>query len=479
MHFKYGRRHVGLSSRRQLMRYFPLFYNLSRRKCLIIGGGNVAQRRAESLITAGAKVHLISKEISSELESFLIGRGASFEKKAIDIGKLSSDYILIVAATNDKVANAAVANFAYENRIPVNVADDPSSCDFIFPSIIDRASVTVAISNNGKSPVLSRLLKKQIDAYLPSAFGELSDFVGEYRERVKAVVTDSGVRKIFWENALQGAIAEAIHSGKKERARDLFESALADPKKFNLQGEVYLIGAGPGDPDLLTLKAFRLLQNANVVLYDRLVSKEVMALIAPEVELIYVGKYRDRHAVPQNDINQLLVEQANKGKRVARLKGGDPFIFGRGGEEIQTLVDYQVPFQIVPGITAASGCSAYAGIPLTHRDYAQSVQFVTGQLKDGTIDLDWPELIAPGKTLVFYMGLKSLPIICESLIRYGMNPDMHVALIEKGTAREQRVLVSNLKEMESVLASERVASPSLFIVGSVVQLADKLCWFDT
>ncbi len=461
------------------MQYFPLFYNLHRRKCLIIGGGNVARRRAKSLIRAGAKVHLISKEIESELESFLIESDASFEKQAIDINKLKNDYMLIVAATNDKAANAAVASFAYENRIPVNVADDRSACDFIFPSIIDRASLTVAISNSGKSPILSRLLKKQIGAYLPSAFGELSDFVGEYREQVKAAVTEDDERKIFWENVLQGAIAEAIYSGKKQRAHALFESALADPPKFNLQGEVYLIGAGPGDPDLLTLKAFRLLQKADVVLYDRLVSEKVMGLIAPEVELIYVGKYRDSHAVPQNDINQLLVEQARKGKRVARLKGGDPFIFGRGGEEIQTLVDYQVPFQIVPGITAASGCSAYAGIPLTHRDYAQSVQFVTGQLKDGTIDLEWSELISPGKTLVFYMGLKSLPIICESLIRHGMKSDTHVALIEKGTTDEQRVLVSNLKEMGSVLASERVASPSLFIVGSVVQLAEKLAWFDT
>jgi uroporphyrin-III C-methyltransferase/precorrin-2 dehydrogenase/sirohydrochlorin ferrochelatase len=460
------------------MQYFPLFHRLNKGVCLIIGGGHVAQRRARALISAGATVHLISKQILPKLESFLIDSGASFDKQAVDLTKLANDYELVVAATNDKAVNLAIANYANLNRIPVNVVDDPAAGDFIFPAVIERASLTVAVSNSGNSPVLSRLLKQQIDAYIPSTFAALSDFVGSYRQRVKVSIPEDNIRKTFWENIIQGGVAEAIYMGKEQRAHDLFESALADPEKFNLQGEVYLIGAGPGDPELLTLKAFRLLQKADVVLYDRLVSAAVMAFIPPEVELIYVGKNRDNHAVPQDDINQLLVDQARKGKRVVRLKGGDPFIFGRGGEEIQTLVDFQVPFQIVPGITAASGCSAYAGIPLTHRDYAQSVQFVTGQLKSGTVDLDWAELISPGKTLVFYMGLKSLPIICESLITYGMQPDTHVALIEKGTTHEQRVLVSNLTEIESMLASAQVSSPSLFIVGSVVQLAEKLSWFD-
>jgi uroporphyrin-III C-methyltransferase/precorrin-2 dehydrogenase/sirohydrochlorin ferrochelatase len=460
------------------MQYFPLFHRLDKRTCLVVGGGNVAQRRARALISAGANIHLISKNILPKLESFLIDSGASFDKQAVDLTILKNDYSLVVAATNNRAVNSAVANFANLNRIPVNVADDPAVCDFIFPAIIERASLTVAVSNSGNSPILSRLLKKQIDAYLPPTVAALSDFVGAHRQRVKESIPEVNVRKIFWENVIQGAVAEAIYAGKEQRAHDLFESALANAAKFNLQGEVYLIGAGPGDPELLTIKAFRLLQKADVVLYDRLVSEAVMALIDPEVELIYVGKHRDDHAVPQNDINQLLVDQARKGKRVVRLKGGDPFIFGRGGEEIQTLVDYQIPFQIVPGITAASGCAAYAGIPLTHRDYAQSVQFVTGQLKSGTVDLNWAELISPGKTLVFYMGLKSLPIICQSLITHGMQPDTHVALIEKGTTHDQRVLVSNLTEMESMLASAQVASPSLFIVGSVVQLAQKLSWFE-
>jgi uroporphyrin-III C-methyltransferase/precorrin-2 dehydrogenase/sirohydrochlorin ferrochelatase len=294
---------------------------------------------------------------------------------------------------------------------------------------------------------------------------------------VKQVLPDERERIDFWQHVLQGAIAEAIFSGNPAQAEALFEAALAAPAQFRRTGEVYLIGAGPGDPDLLTLRAFRLIQQSDVVLYDRLVSPEIMALVPERAERIYVGKRRAEHAVPQTDINQLLVDHARRGKRVARLKGGDPFIFGRGGEEIEQLAAAQIPFQVVPGITAANGCSAYAGIPLTHRDYAQSVQFVTGQLKDGSVDLHWPELVSEGKTLVFYMGLSSLPVICEALRAHGMADDMDVALVEKGTTREQRVLVSTLAELPARLQQLEVSSPSLFIVGRVVRLADKLHWY--
>ncbi|MGK0499104.1 MAG: uroporphyrin-III C-methyltransferase/precorrin-2 dehydrogenase/sirohydrochlorin ferrochelatase [Oceanicoccus sp.] len=460
------------------MKYFPLFHRIENKTCLIVGGGKVALRRARALVAAEAKVEVIAPEISDELQALIKGSHGKLSCMKVDVVSLPTKYLCIIAATNDREVNAAVTDFAKANRIPVNVADNQAVCDFIFPSIVDRQPLTVAISNNGTSPVLSRLLKQQIEAYIPAAFGELSQLVGDYREHVKTAIPDGKTRKIFWEHVLQGPVAEAVYSGKSKQAEQLLQQALQSPEQFNLKGEVYLIGAGPGDPDLLTLRAFRLLQQADVVLYDRLVSDGVMALIKHGTELIYVGKRRNEHSVPQGGINQLLVEHAKKGKRVARLKGGDPFIFGRGGEEIETLVDEGVPFQVVPGITAANGCSAYAGIPLTHRDYAQSVQFVTGQLKDGTIDLNWQELIVPGKTLVFYMGLKGLPVITQSLIENGMAGTMPVALIEKGTTKEQRVLVSTLKDLPDLLHREKVASPSLFIVGEVVQLASKLDWYE-
>lgn len=459
------------------MKYFPLFHRIENQRCLIVGGGKVASRRARALVAAGARIDVIAPKVLDGLKALVQQCDGQLLETAVDVATLGTDYLCIISATDDRATNAAVAAFAKGQRIPVNVADDQTACDFIFPSIIDREPLTIAVSNNGSSPVLSRLLKQQIDAYVPAAFGELSQFVGNHRAEVKAAIPDEATRKSFWEHVLQGSIVEAIYSGKQAQAKALLDAALASPEHYNLQGEVYLIGAGPGDPDLLTLRAFRLLQQADVVLYDRLVSEEVMALIPSGVELIYVGKRRAEHAVPQGDINQLLADHAKRGKRVARLKGGDPFIFGRGGEEIETLVEQGVPFQVVPGITAANGCSAYSGIPLTHRDYAQSVQFVTGQLKDGSIDLNWKELIAPGKTLVFYMGLKGLPIISQSLIENGMKANMPVALVEKGTTRDQRVLVSTLEGVPALLEREKVASPSLCIVGEVVRLAGKLGWY--
>ena len=316
---------------------------------------------------------------------------------------------------------------------------------------------------------------------MPKAYGQLARLVGAYRTRVKEALPSTTERSIFWHQVLQGPVAEAVFSGKHSEAESLLKTHLREANngldKVMSNGEVFLIGAGPGDPDLLTLRAFRLLQKADVVLYDALVSDGVMALVPESVERVYVGKRRANHSVPQTGINQLLVDYAKQGKRVARLKGGDPFIFGRGGEEIETLAEQHVPFQVVPGITAASGCSAYSGIPLTHRNYAQSVRFVTGQLRDGSVDLPWPELVVEGQTLVFYMGLKGLPIICERLISNGMDEKMPVALIEKGTTQDQRVLVSELGQLPAMIKEEQVMSPSLFVVGRVVSLHDKLAWF--
>jgi uroporphyrin-III C-methyltransferase/precorrin-2 dehydrogenase/sirohydrochlorin ferrochelatase len=459
------------------MKYFPILFQLEQKRCLIVGGGNVGLRRFRALQTAGARVDVISPEFLPELRELLVHADSEMYEQVYDDSLIQQDYFCVIAATDSKLVNQQVAAQARLLGIPVNDASDRSACDFIFPAIIDRDPITIAISNNGSSPVLSKILRRQLNQFLPSAYGELSEFVGQHRAEVNAAIPDEKTRIDFWQHLLQGTIAEAVFSGNHDQAQSLFRQALAEPERFNQAGEVYLIGAGPGDPDLLTLRAFRLIQQSDVVLHDRLVSNEIMALVPARAECIYVGKRRSDHSLPQTDINQLLVEHAQQGKRVARLKGGDPFIFGRGGEEIEKLVDAGVPFQVVPGITAANGCSAYAGIPLTHRDYAQSVQFVTGQLKDGSVDLNWKELIAEDKTLVFYMGLASLPVICASLIEHGMPDDMQVALIEKGTTRDQRVMVSTLKALPRRLDLDEVASPSLFIVGRVVQLADKLRWY--
>ncbi|MBT3438312.1 MAG: uroporphyrinogen-III C-methyltransferase [Oceanospirillaceae bacterium] len=459
------------------MSYFPLFHNTQNLKALIVGGGKIAQRRTNSLLDAGVACDILATAVVEPLRTLVESAGGTVTIDAYTNDEVMLGYGLILAVTDDRAVNQTIAQHAKAMGLLINVADAPDDGNVIFGATIDRAPLTIAINNGGASPVLSSILRQQLEQFVPKAYGQLAALVGRYREQVKQSLPSTTDRSSFWHQVLQGAVAEAVFSGKQDEAEALLKKALASADKLGEQGEVYLIGAGPGDPDLLTLRAFRLLQKADVVLYDALVSDGVMALVPPLVERVYVGKRRANHSVPQTGINQLLVDYAQQGKRVARLKGGDPFIFGRGGEEIETLAEQQVPFQVVPGITAASGCSAYSGIPLTHRDYAQSVRFVTGQLRDGSVNLAWPELIVKGQTLVFYMGLKGLPYICQQLIAHGMDATMPVALIEKGTTQDQRVLVSDLTGLPHMIEAEKVMSPSLFVVGRVVSLHAKLAWF--
>ena len=459
------------------MSYFPLFHNTQNLKALIVGGGKIAQRRTNSLLDAGVACDILATAVVEPLRTLVESAGGTVTIDAYTNDEVMLGYGLILAVTDDRAVNQTIAQHAKAMGLLINVADAPDDGNVIFGATIDRAPLTIAINNGGASPVLSSILRQQLEQFVHKAYGQLAALVGRYREQVKQSLPSTTDRSSFWHQVLQGAVAEAVFSGKQDEAEALLKKALASADKLGEQGEVYLIGAGPGDPDLLTLRAFRLLQKADVVLYDALVSDGVMALVPPLVERVYVGKRRANHSVPQTGINQLLVDYAQQGKRVARLKGGDPFIFGRGGEEIETLAEQQVPFQVVPGITAASGCSAYSGIPLTHRDYAQSVRFVTGQLRDGSVNLAWPELIVKGQTLVFYMGLKGLPYICQQLIAHGMDATMPVALIEKGTTQDQRVLVSDLTGLPHMIEAEKVMSPSLFVVGRVVSLHAKLAWF--
>lgn len=460
------------------MDFLPIFFQIKGETCLVVGGGNVASRKARLLARAGGVVDVVAVNIAAELKATVESSGGRWREGSYSDDDLNGK-VLVIAATSDKALNAQVVGSAHHRRIPVNVVDNPDLGSVVLPSVIDRSPVIVAVSSGGKSPVLTRMLRSKIESVIPSAYGKLATLVGDFRTRVKERLTDIESRKNFWEDVLQGPIAEMVFSGKQQAAAAMLEQKIdTNNQSVERVGEVYLVGAGPGDPDLLTFKALRLMQQADVVLYDRLVSEQIVDLTRRDAERIYVGKRRADHSVPQQDINDLLVSLANQGKRVLRLKGGDPFIFGRGGEEIEKLAEYKIPFQVVPGITAASGCSAYAGIPLTHRDYAQSVRFITGHLRDDSIDLPWPELIYDKQTIVFYMGLVGLPVICEQLIAHGRPATTPIALVQQGTTPMQRVIVSTLSDMPSRAVVEKVRAPTLLIVGDVVNLHEKLAWFE-
>jgi uroporphyrin-III C-methyltransferase / precorrin-2 dehydrogenase / sirohydrochlorin ferrochelatase len=457
------------------MDYLPLFFNLQQQPCLLVGGGAIALRKARLLTKAGAKIHVVTLELCDDLKQLLANHDGTFSIKAYDQSDLGSCQI-VIAATDQAALNQQISSEAKAARIPVNVVDNPQLCTFIMPAIIDRSPLVIAVSSGGEAPVLARQLRTKLEALIPSAYGRLAQLASRWRDRVKNRFGDVDMRRRFWEEILSGTVAELSLNGNDEKAEAIIQQKL-DEAEINPTGEVYLVGGGPGDPELLTLRALRLMQQAEVVLYDRLISPEIMELVRRDADRIYVGKKRDKHAVPQADINQLLVDLAKQGKRVLRLKGGDPFIFGRGGEEIELLAENNVPFQVVPGITAASGCASYAGIPLTHRDHAQSVRFITGHLQDNSINLNWSELVEPNQTIVFYMGLKGLPVICQSLIDAGRSPDTPAALVEKGTRVDQRVFCATLATLAEQISDKDVHAPTLFIVGDVVQLHEKLSWF--
>jgi len=380
----------------------------------------------------------------------------------------------VIAATDDAEVNRQVFNACEAENVLVNSVDDPPHCRFMVPAIIDRSPLVISVASNGTSPVLSRQIRTQLETTIPHGMGKLAEFSGKWRSAVKAKIANPDERRIFWEELYASPLKEQVFNDNLAEADHLIEQALLEWQKP--KGEVYLVGAGPGDPELLTLKALRLMQQADVVIYDRLVSAPIMDLCRRDAEKIYVGKARSNHAVPQEGINALLVKYASEGKRVCRLKGGDPFIFGRGGEEIEELFAAGVAFQVVPGITAASGCSAYAGIPLTHRDYAQSVRFLTGHLKEGSPELPWSELVYENQTLVLYMGLVGLEKICTQLIAHGQRPDMPVALVSKGTTPEQKVVIGTLQDIASKVSVHHIQAPTLTIIGEVVRLREKLKW---
>lgn len=458
------------------MDFLPLFHNLQGRHVLVVGGGEIALRKARLLADAGACLRVVAPEIDSQLVALVEQSQGLVHHRGYASGDLEGA-VLVIAATDDEPLNAQISRDAQARGVPVNVVDAPALCSVIFPAIVDRSPLIVAVSSAGDAPVLARLIRAKIETWIPSAYGQLAGLAKRFRQQVKQLFPDVQQRRVFWEDVFQGPIAERVLSGQPAEAERMLAERVAGgaPKPL---GEVYLVGAGPGDPDLLTFRALRLMQQADVVLYDRLVAEPIIEMCRRDAERIYVGKRRADHAVPQEQINRLLIDLAKQGKRVLRLKGGDPFIFGRGGEEIGELAALGIPFQVVPGITAASGCAAYAGIPLTHRDHAQSVRFVTGHLKDGSSDLPWADLTSPGQTLVFYMGLVGLPIICEQLVRHGRSADTPAALVQQGTTRNQRVFTGTLGNLPQLVAEHEVHAPTLVIVGEVVKLRDQLAWFE-
>ncbi|MCX2782392.1 siroheme synthase CysG [Microbulbifer thermotolerans] len=460
------------------MRYLPLAFDIQDRLCLIVGGGSVATRKARLLVRGGARLRVISPATTDELEQLVADSNGQVFQGNYHSGHLDG-VDLVVAATGDREINRIVSADARARHLPVNVVDAPDLCTYTFPAILERGPLSIGISSGGSAPVLARLIRAQLEALLSPGIASLAALAGRMRDRVKAVLPEER-RKDFWQWVFTGPVASKVDAGKNAEAEAQLLTALETWQGSPApSGEVYLVGGGPGDPDLLTFRALRLMQQADVVLYDRLVSPEVLDLVRRDARRIYVGKKKEFHSVPQDNINQLLVDLAQQGKKVLRLKGGDPFIFGRGGEEIDKLADAGIPFQVVPGITAASGCASYAGIPLTHRDHAQSVRFVTGHLKKGTLELPWAEFVSPGQTLVFYMGLTGIDTICAKLKEHGMPEGTPAALVEKGTTREQRVVVGNLSTLPKLAKSEGVEAPALAIIGTVVSLHEKLRWYSS
>ena len=455
------------------MDFLPIFLNVKGKLCLVVGGGEVAHRKASVLVDAGATVKVVAPEL---IDAFTGLHGIEYVAERFKPGHLDG-VVLAIAATNDRSVNRQVSQLARARNIPVNVVDDPELCSFIMPAILDRSPLMVAFSSGGASPVLTRMMRGKLETMIPQNYSRLAAFAERFRELVKQRVTNPAKRRIFWENALEGVVAEKVLTGDESSAETMLQQMLADEDNIQ-RGEVYLVGAGPGDPDLLTFRALRLMQKADVVVYDNLVSKPIVEMTRRDATRIYVGKKRDDHTLPQEEINELLVRLAKEGKRVLRLKGGDPFIFGRGGEEIETLAEHGILFQVVPGITAASGVSAYAGIPLTHRDHAQSCIFVTGHLKDGSMNLDWDALARPKQTIVVYMGLHGLETLCAELVAHGMPDSTPVAIVQQGTTQNQRVVTGTLATLPGIAQREKLHAPTLIIVGGVVTLREKLAWFN-
>lgn len=458
------------------MKLFPIFADLKDRLVLVVGGGAVAERKTLSLLEASADVLVGAPELTPALAALAAEGRIRHLQGRFDPAWLDAVW-LAVAATDDRETNAAVSEAAAVRRIFSNVVDDPELSSFQVPSIVDRSPVIVAISSSGVAPVLARRIRERIESLFDHTLGQLAGLAASYRKRIRASHPDLGARRRFYDWLLDGPVAGFLRQQQPAQAEAALAAALAAPRAPDA-GSVVLVGAGPGDPGLLTLKALRALNEADVILHDRLVSADVMSLARRDAERVSVGKLPgEDHNATQARIHRLMVEHARAGRRVVRLKGGDAFIFGRGGEELEYLRAHGVRYEVVPGITAALACAAYAGVPLTHREHAQSVRLVTAHCREDEDNLDWPALAREKQTLAFYMGVGQLDLLTSRLLAHGRSADTPFALIENGSRPEQRVLSGALDQLPALAAEHAIRSPALLIVGEVAGLASQLQWF--
>lgn len=457
-------------------RLFPIFADLRGRDALVVGGGTVARRKVEPLLEAGARVRVGAPALEPALARWAAEGRIAHVEGVFQPGWLDGAW-LTVAATDDPAVNRQVAEAADARRIWANVVDDAELSRFHMPARVERGPLQIAISSGGAAPMLARLVREELETRFDASFGALAQFLGERRARIRARWPDLGERRRGFARLLSGPLQALLRKGNAFAAERAFDRALKDGDNTDTRGSVALVGAGPGDPGLLTLRALRLLNEADVILHDRLASDAVLQLARRDAERIEVGKQAGNHHATQAQINALLVAHARAGKRVVRLKGGDPFVFGRGGEELEVLRGYGIDYEVVPGITAALACAAYAGIPLTHRDHAQSLRFVTAHCKASLDTLDWPALAQERQTLAVYMGVAMLGTVQARLIAHGRGADTPFALIENGTRPEQRVVAGTLGQLAETAQAHAVRSPALLVIGEVAQFAATLHWF--
>lgn len=456
----------------------PIFLKLDQKSCLVVGGGIVAERKVRLLLRTGAAIAVLAPTVTEELQTQIDAGSLNHFPQRYRSGFVN-DYWLIIAATDDEKLNHRIAADADKAGKFCNVVDDNAASSFILPAIVDRSPVVIAIGTEGNAPVLAQQLKAQIEAWLPDRIDQLATQAGRWRELVKKRFATMRERRRFWQRFFAGPIAQHLLAGRTEDAAKAMRSELVSDAAsiVKTEGEAWIVGAGPGDPGLVTLRGQALIGRADVILYDRLVSKPILDFARKEADFISVGKSAGHQVMSQTQINELLVKLVRQGKRVCRLKGGDPFVFGRGGEEALALADADLPFQIVPGISAALGCAAYAGIPLTLRGVSGSVTLATAKL-DNDLGPDWPKLLNSGHTLALYMGVNSIPDISRQLHERGVSPDLPVAIVENGTTRNQRTVMTTAFALQRDAQSKNIVSPAMVFIGESIAAAENLQWFE-